>query len=228
MAEGTTTRTTVLIPAFNEHATIRKTVADVLAVLDESDQVLVIDDGSTDDTAQLAYEAGATVLRLDSNRGKGVALREGFKRADGRYVVTIDADGQDDPSELPLLVLAVENGADLAIGSRFLGRFHPKAISRLNRLATHFFNGLINTLYRARITDSQAGFRCFRRELVEKLVLNSSEYEIETEMLVKALRAGATVVDIPVKRFARGGGATSFSRVRHGLRILATILRNLK
>lgn len=223
-----TARLTVVVPAYNERENIGEFLGGVMAQLGPEDEVVVIDDGSTDGTGEVAAAAGARVLRLEPNRGKGVALRQGFAAATGDYVVTIDADGQDDPAEIETLVAAARAGADLVIGSRFAGHFHGQAISRINKLGTHFFNGLINALYGAGITDSQAGFRCFRRQLLERLCPTASEYEIETEMLVQSLRLGASVVEVPVQRYRRKAGATDFSRVRHGLRILVTILRNLR
>ena len=218
--------TTVLVPVFNEAATIADVLAAVRQALGEEVDILVVDDGSSDDSALRAEACGARVLRLPTNQGKGAALRAGFLAARGELVVTLDADGQDDPSELPRLVEAARNGGDLVIGSRFIGNIHQGAISSINALATRFFNRLINSLYNADITDSQAGVRCFRRTLLRQISPRATEYEIETEMLVLALLLGANVVEVPVSRFPRQSGSTSFSRIRHGLRILSTVLVN--
>lgn len=218
--------TTVLIPVFNEARTIDRVVRGVRRALGDQVEILVVDDGSSDASASLARQAGATVLTLGTNQGKGQALRTGFRAATRDFVVTIDADGQDDPMDLPALLQATRNGADMVIGSRFMGTLHPNAISRINALGTRFFNALINSLYGARITDSQAGVRCFAQSLLSKLAPTATEYEIETEMLILALLQKATIVEVPVNRFPRSSGTSSFSRIRHGVRILSTVLRH--
>ncbi len=215
----------VVIPAYNEGHAIGGLVEAIRGIAGQQAEIIVVDDGSTDATADQAAAAGAVIVRLGSNQGKGAALRRGFEESAGTWVVTIDADGQDDPDDLPALLEAARNGADLVIGSRFVGTLHDGAISPLNALATRAFNTLINVLFGASITDSQAGFRCFSSELLAKLGSVATEYEIETEMLLLSLRAGATVVEVPVNRYPRSGGDTSFSRIRHGFRILGTIVR---
>jgi glycosyltransferase involved in cell wall biosynthesis len=219
-------RLSVVIPAFNESCSITAVVTGLRTTLGSGAQIIVVDDGSADDTGELASAAGAQLIVMPGNSGKGRALAAGFQAATGDFVVTIDADGQDDPGETPALLARGEAGADLVIGSRFLGRFHPGSISPLNKFATRGFNTLIFLLYGVAVTDSQAGFRCFRRELLTRLPIGAGEYEVETEMLVRAIRAGARVAEVPVLRFQRRGGTTSFNRIRHGLRILSTILRN--
>lgn len=219
-------RVSVVIPAFNESNSVASVVADMRLTLGSRAQIIVVDDGSTDGTGRLAQAEGAQLIVMPGNCGKGRALAAGFEAATGDFVVTIDADGQDDPRETPVLLERAEAGAELVIGSRFLGTFQPGSISRLNRFGTQGFNRLIHLLYGVRVTDSQAGFRCFTKDLLARLTLEAAEYEVETEMLLRAIRAGARVEEVPVRRAARRGGATSFSRVRHGLRILTTVLRN--
>jgi len=113
----------------------------------------------------------------------------------------------------------------MVIGSRFLGVLHPRSIHPLNRLANQAFSGLISVLFRARITDSQAGYRVVYRDDYLALDAGAREYEIETDALLKALKAGWAIREVPVERFPRAGSTTDFRRLRHGLRILWTILR---
>ena len=214
----------VIIPACNEAGTIQSVVAGIKANLGNQIQLLVVDDGSNDGTARIAEMAGAEILRHSTNRGKGTALRTGIASSTGDLIITIDADGQDDPRDLPALLERAEEGADLVIGSRFIGRLEPGAISLPNRMGTHFFNLLINTLYKSEITDSQAGVRCFRRSLLNRMQWRATEYEVETEMLIQALKLGATVAEVPVSRYKRAAGVTSFSRLRHGIRLLSTVV----
>lgn len=222
----TTARVTVVIPCHDEANSIEDVVRGCRAVLPAAtDEVLVVDDGSSDGTAAAAERAGARVERLASNRGKGTALVTGVNAAAGDILVFMDGDGQDDPRDLPAILAALEPGVDMVIGSRFLGTLHPGSIHPLNRLANRAFSALISTLFQAQITDSQAGFRAMPRDRFRSLSLDATEYEIETEMLIRGLRSGWTVREIPVMRHPRSGSSTDFHRARHGLRILWTIVR---
>lgn len=217
---------TVVIPCHDEAAAIADVVHRAHAALaGRPHEVLVVDDGSTDATGDAAAAAGARVLRFAVNRGKGVALREAARAAHHGVLVFLDGDGQDDALELPRLLVALDDATDLVIGSRFLGELHPGAIRRLNLVANHGFSLLISALFGQRITDSQAGFRALRRDAFLALPLTAAEYDIETETLLAALKAGWRVREVPVHRYARQGSATGFDRVRHGLLILWTIVR---
>jgi len=220
------TAVTVIIPCHNEEAAVGDVVRRTSAALAGRDhEVLVVDDGSSDATAARAGEAGARVLRLDPNRGKGVALDAGARAARHPVLAFLDGDGQDDPADLPTLLARLEGDVHLVIGSRFLGRLHPGAIHPLNRLANHGFSALISLLFATRITDSQAGVRVVRRDAFLALGVRAREYDVETDTLLRGLKAGWRVVEVPVERYARRGSTTDFHRVRHGLLILWTILR---
>ena len=216
----------VVIPCHNEATAIADVIRGAREALGEREhEVLIVDDGSSDGTAAIAEGAGARVLRLDPNRGKGVALDEGARAARYEHLVFLDGDGQDEPREIPDLLLELRPGVDLVIGSRFLGTLHPGAIHPLNRQANVAFTRLIALAFGQRVTDSQAGFRALRRGPFLSLGIGAREYDVETEMLCKALRRGWRVVEIPVSRYPRAGSVTDFNRVRHGLLILGTIIR---
>lgn len=215
----------VIIAAYNEGPNIGPVVAAVRTVLKPSDEVLVVDDGSTDDTSAAAEAAGATVVRQAPNQGKGRAIQRGLREARGDVVLFLDGDGQDDPAEIPLLLTEMERGADLVNGSRFIGVLKEGAISTPNYYGNLFMSKLINFLFGVNITDSQAGFRSFRLDKLRHIQLDAKEYEIETEMLIKAIQHGFRIVEVPVTRDRRATGETSFKRVRNGLMILQTILR---
>lgn len=215
----------VVIAAHDEQHTIAAVVAGArLALGPLLREIIVVDDGSGDGTGRVAESAGAAVIRLSPNRGKGVALRTGIGRSLGDWLVFLDADGQDDPAEIPRLLAAAGPDVALVNGSRFLGTLEKGAISGPNWVGNVAFTGLFDLLYGAKITDTQAGFRLIRGDLARGLVLDSAEYEIETEMLAKTLRAGFRVVEVPVTRHARQAGTTDFRRIRNGLRILRTIM----
>jgi glycosyltransferase involved in cell wall biosynthesis len=214
--------TTAILAALDEAATIGDVVRRCLEHVDE---VVVVDDGSTDDTARVAAAAGARVLRNARNLGKGASLRRAATQARGEVLVTLDADGQDDPADIPTLLTAIEAGAGLVIGSRFRGELRPGAITPVNRLGNLALTAALNLLYGVRLSDTQAGFRAIRRELWQRLPLEASRYEVETEVLVRALQAGARVVEVPVTRSAREHGKSTLHGLRDGTRILACMLR---
>lgn len=214
----------VVLPAYNEAATIAAVVRGALRVTPNLREVLVVDDGSTDDTAAVARAAGAAVISHPRNLGKGEAVRSACRAARGGVLVFLDADGQDDVGEIPLLLDALRPGVAMAIGSRFAGRLLDGSITALNRFGNRLLTGVFNRLYGCAISDTQAGFRAVRRERIDPDALRAQAYEIETEMLIQVLRGGGQVVEVPVTRHPRGGGATSFLPVYHGLRILGAML----
>lgn len=218
-------RVSLVIAAHDEAATLGEVVTRARAAVGEPIECIVVDDGSRDGTHLVAEAAGATVVRLWPNRGKGEALRAGISASQGQWLIFIDADGQDDPTEIPLLLAQAREGVAMVNGSRFLGRLREGAISGPNLLGNLFMTGLLDLLFLAPITDSQAGFRVVHGPTVRALDLRSREYEIETEMLARLLRGGHRVVEVPVTRYAREAGRTDFRRVRNGLRILGTIVR---
>lgn len=216
-----------VIPALDEAATI----ADVVARcrIAGAARVVVVDDGSRDDTAERAQAAGAVVvpagLRGDPPRGKGVALRVGLAIADADVVVTLDGDGQDPPEDLPALVAAIDGGAELAIGSRFAGRFAPGAITAIDRIGNQALSLVFAGLYGRRLTDTQAGFRAIAHPLLARLDLRARGFDIEVEILARAVAAGARVVEVPVGRDPRAHGSSRLRRIRDGTRILAAMTR---
>jgi glycosyltransferase involved in cell wall biosynthesis len=154
-----------------------------------------------------------------------MAIRRGIREATGDAILFIDGDGQDPPDDLARLIVEMEKGADMVNGSKFIGTLKDGAISLPNYYGNRFMSGMINLLFGVRITDSQSGFRAFNLEKVRKINLDASEYEIETEMLIKAIRQGFKIVEVGVTRDKRASGETSFKRVRNGLRILGTIIK---
>ena len=214
-----------VIAAYNEGPNIGRVVGGVRQVLSPGDEVLVVDDGSTDDTSEQAEAAGARVVRQQPNRGKGKAIVRGLREASADVVVVLDGDGQDPPEEIPLLLQGIEQGADLVNGSKFIGRLKEGAISRPNYYGNLFMSWLISVLFATRITDSQSGFRAFRMEKLRGMSFSATEYEIETEMLIRAIKSNWRIVEVAVTRNRRAAGTTSFKRVRNGMRILLTILR---
>jgi len=215
----------VVIPAYNEEHNIGKVLDKVKQMIRADDEIIVVDDGSTDRTFEVAEEKNVRVIRHIVNEGKGSCVREGIAAATGDIVLLIDGDGQDDPADIPRLILPIYEGADFVNGSRWLGAFQEGAISQLNFFVTVLITKLINLLFNSHITDSQAGFRCLRRDKLRVFELRSKEYEIETEMVVKAIKHKLKIAEVPVKRFRRPQGESKLRRLQQGMRILRLIIR---
>jgi glycosyltransferase involved in cell wall biosynthesis len=188
-------------------------------------EVLVVDDGSYDKSAEIAQARKATVLR-ECHKGKGFALRCGFRRAKGEFVVTLDADGSHKPEEIPLVLLSLmEDRADFVVGSRFANSEDNKTkIPKINRAGNRLFNTMTGYLTGLKITDSQSGFRAIRASLIKRMKLSSHGYEVESEMLVKALRMGARVAETPISFDQRTVGSSKLDPIRDGTRILYAII----
>jgi glycosyltransferase involved in cell wall biosynthesis len=214
---------TVLVAAYNE-APVIGTVVRAARRAVPGGEVLVVDDGSTDGTDRAAGDAGARVLRLRANGGKGSAIRRGLTEARGDVIVLIDGDGQDDPTEIPRLVEALRPDVDLVVGSRFIGRFEPGAITPMNRWGNRFLTSVINRLFGTRLTDTQAGFKALRAETLRRVNLRARRFDIEVDVLLGVLRAGGRVVEVPVRRAPRQHGASRLNSLRDGVRILRRIL----
>jgi|JI6StandDraft_1071083.scaffolds.fasta_scaffold86785_2 glycosyltransferase involved in cell wall biosynthesis len=215
----------VVLAAYDEAATVGEVVRGALAACPAGSEVVVADDGSRDDTAAVSEAAGARVLRLSPNRGKGHALRQGITAARGDVLVFLDADGQDDPAEIPKLLGALEGGADLVVGSRFLGRFGRGAITPLNRAGNRFLTLAFNALYGTAFTDTQAGFKALRRSAIDVDVLCAERFDIEVEVLARVVRRGLRYAEVPVSREARAHGESRLDSFRDGARILLRMAR---
>lgn len=214
----------VILAAYNEAGTIEQIVRGCLEHTPDLVEVIVVDDGSADATSKLAEAAGAKVYRLPTNRGKGVAVRHGIEKARGEVLLFLDADGQDDPREISKLVEALEPGVEMVVGSRFLGSFGDGAITPLNRAGNRLLTGVVNALFGARLTDTQAGFRAVRRGAAERAGLSADRYDIEVDLLLSVLRSRGRVVEVPVSRAPRRFGQSSLDSFRDGARILLRIL----
>lgn len=210
-----------VVPAHDEALAIASVVrAAALHV----QRVIVVDDGSRDASAAEAARAGASVLRWPHRRGKGAALRAGLSRAfaeGASAAVTLDGDGQHDPGEIPLFLAALAEGADLVVGDRSA---EFDAMPTLRRWANRTMSALLSVRLGSRLADTQCGFRLITRSLYERMDLEASHFEVESEMLLCAVRAGATPVAVPVS--ARYGRERSKIRpVPDAYRFLRLLLR---
>ncbi len=212
-----------LIAAFNEERHVGQVVAGVRRYVSH---VVLVDDGSTDQTAASAEASGATVLRHDRNLGKGSAIRTGLAhvlRLPFAYVLFLDADLQHDPGEIPKLLAAADDGAsDFVLGERgFAKDAMPAARFYSNVIGSRILSWFIG----ADVADSQSGFRLIRADLLRQVTLTSRGYEIETEMLIKLTRAGARLHRIGVTRLHYDGARSHIRPFRDTVRTCMLAVR---
>ena len=187
-------RVAALVPAYQAAAHLGE-VIDRIRRLPAPPEVLVVNDGSVDATAEVAARHGARVLSFPENRGKGHALLAGFEALrDFDAVVTLDADGQHPPENLPEFVAAAERGADLVLGARARSGDMPPS----RRFANAFSSGWTTRLAGQRVSDSQCGYRLYRRAVLVRTPLTAGRYEFETEIVVRAARLGFRLGEVTI------------------------------
>lgn len=215
-------RVAVVIPAFREAAAIAEVVRGARRHVSS---VLVVDDCSPDATAEQARAAGATVLRHPVNRGKGAALKTGFAwLAEQGYThgITLDGDGQHNTDEIPgFLAMLADSRADVVLGNRFTDL---RGMPLVRRAVNRGMSWLISRICRCPIPDSQCGFRALRVALPAIQAAQSNHYDYETEVLVLAARAGASIRSVPVRTIYRGE-TSKIRPVRDTLRFLKLLRR---
>lgn len=215
-------RVAIAIPAYQAGASVGEIVHRCLQQLPD---VLVIDDGSDDETASEARRAGAEVLSLKVNRGKGDALETAFVELFGRgftTVVTVDADGQHLPEEIPKL-LAVAEGADLVLGTR--DHLYLQ-MSRVRRTSNRLSSRAISWAAGQPLTDIQTGFRTYARRLIETVGFPEHRFEAESAVVVRAARCGFRILAVPVHLgFADGRTTSHYRPLLDSLRIALAVTR---
>jgi glycosyltransferase involved in cell wall biosynthesis len=216
-------RITVLIPAKNEEGNI----AWVLRHMPPSvDEVILVDGMSRDRTVEIAQAVRPDIVVIvEPPRGKGAAMRAGFAAATGDYVVVMDADGSMDPADVDAYVAALEAGADLVKGSRYMNGGGSTDLTVVRSLGNRFLLVVANVLYRQRFSELCYGFLALRTSRIPDLRLQATGFEIEAEIVCRSVREGLRVAEIPSQESPRISGASNLHAVRDGLRILKTVLR---
>lgn len=212
-----------IIPAYNEE----KALADVIGkTLEHVDEVIVVDDGSSDKTSEVAIEAGARVIKHSVNLGKGEALKSGFKAiGDDSIIITIDGDGQHNPSEIPDLVRPIiEDGADLVNGSRYMNGPEENTPA-YRRVGQKVLDIATNISAGTKVTDSQSGFRAFSPKSKNVFRFKDTGFGIESEMLVDAAEEGLKIVEIPITVRYDLEGSTK-DPITHGVGVLFNIAKD--
>ena len=211
-----------VIPAYNEAPRIGAVVERLQAVLaNGAHEIIAVDDGSTDGTGEVASKCGVTVIRNPYRKGYGGALKAGVRHARGEWILFLDADGQHDPAEVPLLLEHADD-ADMVIGARERGSFGKNG----HLIGRRFLCWLAEFLADHTIPDLNSGLRLVRRQLVlDHLALLPNGFSFSTTLTLALLKAGYTVIFVPVKVNVRESGASRVRILRDGLRTFLLVIR---
>lgn len=214
-------RLSVIVPAKNEAEGLRRMLPALMAGLPEA-EIIVVDDGSSDDTAEVAKAAGARVLSSPYSMGNGAAIKRGARAASGDVLVFLDADGQHDPAHIPRLLAQIEAGHDMAVGAR--GRSGQASVGR--GLANAFYNRLASWMTGHRVDDLTSGFRAVRAaKFREFLHLLPNGFSYPTTITMAFFRSAYPVAYVPVAVSPRVGSASHIRPLRDGVRFLLIIFK---
>ena len=220
---------TAVIPAYNERETI---YAIVQAATEYASEVIVVDDGSQDGTGELAASAGARVIRIPKNSGKGHALGIGLSTAtmNGcKVFVCLDADGQHDPADIPRIAQPILEGrADMVIGSRFLSRESMDLIPVYRKVGQSVLTYATNLGSSTKITDSQSGYRAFTKDIIRRFAYSEDGMGIESEMIRNAAKSDIRIQEVPILAKYDGGNNSTYKPGSHGIAVLGSILESIR
>lgn len=228
MKKSGNSEVTVIIPTLNEE----KNIAEVIWELRHLGyhNILIVDGNSRDRTVEVAKEFGADVI-FQNGMGKGDALRHAFNhsRLNGDIVVMMDADGSMNGKEISLFIKALDSGVDMVKGSRFYRYGYSEDMNLIRRIGNRFFLMLVNLFWSTNYTDLCYGFGVFRKSAVKKLYpyLKAKNFEIETEIFIKAKKLELNVVEVPSIEYRRRHGKSNLSIFSDGFSILKTIISEL-
>jgi glycosyltransferase involved in cell wall biosynthesis len=213
----------LVMPVKNE----ARNIAWVLEqIADDVSEVILVDGNSTDATLITARSCRPDIRVVpQEGTGKGSALRTGFLAATGDIIVMMDADGSMVPQEIRHYLYFLANGYDFVKGSRFIAGGGSLDITTFRRLGNRFLLAVFNTLYGGDLTDLCYGFCAFHRRYLELLALSATGFEIEAEMVVRAMQAGLRIAEVPSLELPRRAGKSNLHSIRDGIRVLRTVLR---
>jgi glycosyltransferase involved in cell wall biosynthesis len=221
-------RVSFVVPAYNEAATIEQVLERVEA-LGFDRQIVVVDDGSTDETAAILERwdgrEGVTVIR-QPNRGKGAAIRAAIPHLDGEITVIQDADMEYDPADVPQLIEPIERGAaDVVYGSRLSGGRPQRAYLFWHLVGNRFLSLLTNVLYNTTLSDMETGYKAFRTEVLRSLDLRENSFAIEPEITAHVCRRKLRVYELPIAYYGRTYAEGKKITWRDGFKAVEVLLR---
>ncbi len=224
--DGILSLTAVVIPSYNAAPLLGGVINSVAEILPR-DRIIVVDDGSTDDTLEVARSQGVVVVEHGRNLGKGVALKTGINKAHeigAAFVITLDADGQHDPKEIPRFVShQAESDPDIIVGNRMAD---TKDMPPIRIFTNRFTSWVVSTKAGQKIPDSQNGYRMIRTSLFKQLHLETARYETESEILIKAAKLGARIESVPVETIY-GEERSSINPMVDTLRFFRLVIKSL-
>ena len=218
-------RVSFLIPAYNEAKNIVE-VLDRVDALPFEKQVIVVDDGSADGTAELVAARDGVLLLRQPNQGKGAALRNAIGHIDGDIAVIQDADMEYDPAEVPKLIEPIERGAaDVVYGSRLKGGEPQRAYMFWHLIGNRFLSLLTGILYNTTLSDMETGYKAFRSEVLRSLDLRQDDFAIEPEITAKVCLRKLRVYELPISYYGRTYAEGKNITWRDGFRALYVLFR---
>jgi len=221
MAEPSQPKILVAMPAYNEERYIGSVV---LKAKQYADEVIVLDDGSTDDTSEIARLAGATIIRHEENKGYGAAIQSLLaeaKKKNPDILVLLDADSQHNPDEIPSLIKPIiSEGSDLVVGSRKQQKGKIPGYRRIGLRVISYFSGILSG---EKVFDSESGFRAFSPKAVAELKLKQRGFAVVAEMIADAAEKGLKITEVPISIIYTKDGST-LNPIRHGFGVLTWIL----
>lgn len=216
-------KTVAVIPCFNEEKFIGDIVSRVKKYVDA---VIVVDDGSSDDTSLIAQDAGAQVVKHLKSKGAGAATRTGIEHAkelNADVVVTLDGDGQHKPEEIPILLEAISSrNADIVIGSRFNRKGYR--IPKYRKIGIDIINWLLNVFSNLKIDDAQSGFRAYNKRFINLISIEENGFGFSVEVLIKARAKNLTIFPVPISCIYHEDGST-LNPVIHGITVALKVVK---
>jgi glycosyltransferase involved in cell wall biosynthesis len=218
-------RILVCIPAFNE----AKNVSEIIEKSKKyASGVIVYDDGSSDETSEVAKSAGAMVIRNTENKGYGVAIRSLFQAAkeqDADIMITIDSDGQHNPDQIPDLLEPLKQGFEIVIGSRFLRKDDRDKVPRYRSFGIKTITRLTQAASYSGITDSQSGFRAYSKNALSKINLFEDGMAVSTEILMRASEKKLSVTEVPITVSYDGNDTSTHNPISHGIGVAYSVFQ---
>ncbi len=218
---------TVVIPAMNEE----KTIGEIIKRCQSSaDEIIVVDGHSTDKTREIAEQLGSKII-LDHKKGKGEAMRSSIPHINGEITVFLDADGSHDPNDIARLIEPIlKDEADHVTGSRLTGgssELHGGFDECFRLMGSSFITACINWRYKVRLSDSQNGFRAIKTPVLKALDLKENKTTIEQEMIMKTLKKGYRITEVPTHEYKRKHGDSHIKLWKHSLRYIYSLIKYL-